>query len=67
MLFVHCRYYQDRKEDKEGLDALVGLVQEKLKQAGFEDFNHIVDQCLHFDFQRFTVFSLALLHKCSAK
>jgi len=44
-----ARYYQDRKEERISIDALLVMIQEQLKRAGFEDFRGIQERCLHFD------------------
>lgn len=48
-----ARYYQDRgPEEAVAVESMVGLVQEQLKRAGYEDFARIEQQCMHFDINR---------------
>jgi Ca2+-binding EF-hand superfamily protein len=44
-----ARYYQDREEESVSVEALLSMLQEQMKRAGFEDFRSIEERCLHFD------------------
>lgn len=37
------------------VEAMLAVVQEQLKRAGFEDFTRIEQQCMHFDLNRFVI------------
>jgi hypothetical protein len=44
-----ARHYQERKDRILSLNVILGIVQEQLKRANWEDFEYIEEQCLHHD------------------
>lgn len=44
-----ARYYQDRHDDTPNEGALLGIAQDHLKKAYFENFSQILEHCKHID------------------
>ena len=48
-----ARFYQDRKDDRLGMETLVAVSQEQLRKVNYEGFSKILAQCEHYDQNRY--------------
>ena len=44
-----ARQYQDRRDEALDLPTLVAIAQEQLSKVNFDNFNKVIEQCVHYD------------------